>query len=99
MKQWHARYKDQWLAVIGVHTPDYASERSTANVADAVKRFAIRYPVAQDNRYATWNAFHNAFWPALYLIDKKGRIVYRHFGEGSYAETEAAIRALFAQAD
>jgi thiol-disulfide isomerase/thioredoxin len=97
VKQWHAKYKDQGLTVIGVHTPEYPFERSTANVVDANQRLGITYPVAQDNRYATWSAYHNRYWPAVYLIDKKGRIVYTHFGEGGYAETEAAIRTLLAQ--
>jgi hypothetical protein len=55
--------------------------------------------VAQDNHYATWNAYRNRYWPAVYLIDKKGRVVYTHFGEGDYAQTEAAIRNLLAQKD
>ncbi|GAB3253004.1 thioredoxin family protein [Chitinimonas naiadis] len=97
VKQWHDKYKSQGLVVIGVHTPEFPAERSTANVQDALKRFDIRYPVAQDNEYATWDAYNNRFWPAVYLIDKGGRVVYRHFGEGAYAETEATIRRLLAQ--
>lgn len=94
VKQWHERYKDQGLVVVGVHTPEFGHERVRANVERAVKRFGIEYPVAQDNGYQTWNAFSNRYWPALYLIDQNGRIVYRHFGEGAYAETEARIRGL-----
>jgi thiol-disulfide isomerase/thioredoxin len=97
VKSWHEKYKNQGLVVVGVHTPEYPHERSTANVAAALKRFDIQYPVAQDNRYATWDAYHNQYWPATYLIDKSGRIVYTHFGEGQYDETEAAIRRLLAQ--
>ena len=63
----------------------------------ALERFGITYPVAQDNRYATWDAYRNQYWPAFYLIDKQGQIVYRHFGEGKYAETEAEIQRLLAQ--
>jgi thiol-disulfide isomerase/thioredoxin len=97
VKTWYQKYKDQGLAVVGVHTPEYPFERSTDNVRAAIKRFDIRFPVAQDNRYATWSAYSNLYWPAFYLIDKKGRVVYSHFGEGDYAETEAAIRNLIAQ--
>ena len=97
VKGWHDKYKDQGLVVVGVHTPEYPHERSTANVTAALKRFDIRYPVAQDNRYATWGAYHNQYWPATYLIDKSGKVVYSHFGEGKYEETEAAIRRLLAQ--
>jgi hypothetical protein len=82
---------------VGVHTPEYPFERKTANVAEAIKRFDIRYPVAQDNDYATWDAYGNRYWPALYLIDRQGNIVYRHFGEGRYEETEAEIQRLLAR--
>jgi thiol-disulfide isomerase/thioredoxin len=97
VKSWYDKYKSQGLVVVGVHTPEYPYERSTENVTAALKRFDIRYPVAQDNRYATWDAYRNQFWPATYLIDKSGRIVYTHFGEGQYEETEATIRRLLAQ--
>jgi thiol-disulfide isomerase/thioredoxin len=97
IKQWHEKYKDLGLVVVGVHTPEFPFEKSTANVQAALKRFDIRYPVAQDNRYATWSAYHNRYWPALYLVDAQGKIVYQHFGEGQYAETEAAIRNALAQ--
>lgn len=97
VKRWHEKYKDQGLVVVGVHTPEYPFERSTSNVQSAIKRFGIPYAVAQDNRYATWEAYSNRYWPAVYLIDKRGRIVYTHFGEGAYQETEARIQALLAE--
>lgn len=93
---WHAKYKDQGLVVIGVHTPEYAFERKTANVETAIKRFGIQYPVAQDNQYGTWKAYNNQYWPAVYLIDRTGKVVLTHFGEGGYDETEAAIKRLLA---
>lgn len=98
LKAWHEKYKDQGLVVVGVHTPEYAYEKSQANVRAAVQRLQIPYPVAQDNQYATWKAFDNHFWPALYLVDAQGRVVYSHFGEGRYAQTEEKIRQLLAQA-
>nr|WP_082902561.1 thioredoxin family protein [Paraburkholderia ginsengiterrae] len=97
VKSWNEKYKDQGLTVIGVHTPEYPFERDTGNVKTAVKRFGITYPVAQDNSYATWRAYGNEYWPAFYLIDKTGKIVYTHFGEGDYAKTEAEIQTLLAQ--
>jgi len=97
IKSWYSKYNSQGLVVIGVHTPEYPFERSTQNVADALKQFDIRYPVAQDNRYTTWNAYNNQYWPALYLINKKGQIIYTHFGEGDYEVTEKTIRTLIAQ--
>lgn len=89
---WYEKYKDQGLVVVGVHTPEFPFEKDTANVQTALKRFNIAYPVAQDNDYATWGAYKNQYWPAHYLINKEGRIVYTHFGEGEYDVTENMIR-------
>lgn len=97
VRQWHQQYQSEGLVVVGVHTPEYPFERKTENVEAAISRFGIRYPVAQDNQYATWSAYNNQYWPAIYLIDKQGRIAYVHFGEGAYAQTEAQIRTLLAK--
>lgn len=91
---WYEKYKDNNFVVIGVHTPEFEFEKSTANVEMAVKQYKINYPVAQDNDYATWDAYNNRYWPAKYLIDSRGNIRYTHFGEGKYGETEKNIRAL-----
>jgi cytochrome c biogenesis protein CcdA/thiol-disulfide isomerase/thioredoxin len=96
--QWHEKYKDQGLMVIGVHTPEFSFEKEEANVKQAILRHGIRYPVAMDNDYGTWNAYHNHYWPAHYLIDAQGKIREVHFGEGNYEETERAIQTLLAEA-
>ena len=98
LKSWDARYRDQGLTIVGVHTPEFAFERRQSNVADAIGRLGIRYPVVQDNGYGTWNAFGNQYWPAHYLIDASGEVRNVHFGEGKYKQTEAAIRVLLAEA-
>lgn len=91
---WYEKYKDKGFVVVGVHTPEFAFEKDTANVQTALKRHEINYPVAQDNDYATWNAYSNRYWPAHYLIDQQGNVVYVHFGEGKYEETERTIQQL-----
>jgi len=92
--QWYEKYKDQGLVIVGVHTPEFPFEKVTANVEKAVKDFKINYPVAQDNDFGTWNNYNNQYWPAEYLIDQQGNIVYTHFGEGNYDLTENTIRQL-----
>jgi cytochrome c biogenesis protein CcdA/thiol-disulfide isomerase/thioredoxin len=95
---WYEKYAADGFVVIGVHTPEFAFEHDTNNVAEAISRFGITYPVAQDNEYATWRAYSNHYWPADYLIDATGRIRDVHYGEGGYLETEQAIRDLLAEA-
>jgi thiol-disulfide isomerase/thioredoxin len=97
LKSWYARYRDGGFVLIGNHFPEFGAERDLGKLTQAVAQAGIQYPVAQDNDGATWNAFHNNYWPALYLIDKRGRIRYVHTGEGAYAETEANIQRLLAE--
>jgi thiol-disulfide isomerase/thioredoxin len=94
LKAWYATYHRKGLDIVGVHTPEFAFEHVPSNVRDAVRRLGVRYPVALDNGYATWNAYGNQYWPAEYLIDRNGDIRHAHFGEGQYGETEQLIREL-----
>jgi cytochrome c biogenesis protein CcdA/thiol-disulfide isomerase/thioredoxin len=98
LRAWDERYRDAGLSIVGVHTPEFAFERRESNVRDAISANGLRYPVALDNEYGTWQAWSNQYWPAKYLIDARGHVRYWHFGEGDYDETEAAIRALLAEA-
>ena len=95
---WHEKYKDQGFVVVGVHTPEFEFEKKTENVQNAIKQFGISYPVAQDNDFATWNAYNNHYWPAKYLIDVDGNVRYTHFGEGEYDVTEENIKKLLVEA-
>ncbi|MET0230646.1 MAG: cytochrome c biogenesis protein DipZ [Rhodanobacteraceae bacterium] len=98
VRAWYDKYRDQGLVVIGVHAPEFAFEKDIDNVRGAVKDLGVDYPVAIDNDYAIWRAFDNRYWPAHYFVDAEGRIRYHHFGEGDYAESEAVIQKLLAEA-
>ncbi|MGU3538075.1 redoxin family protein [Methylobacterium sp. A54F] len=94
LNRWQAEYGTQGLQVVGIHTPEFGFERARTNVADAVRRLGIRFPVGQDNRSQTWAAWGNRAWPTFYLLDRNGRIVLQREGEGHAHEMESAIRAL-----
>lgn len=94
LKDWYAKYHDKGFEIIGVHSPEFQFERDVGNVKNAVQKYGILYPVALDNRFETWRRYHNRYWPAHYLINKKGEVVYQHFGEGEYDVTEGNIRYL-----
>ncbi len=97
VKQWDAKYRDKGLVIVGVHTPEFAHEHSAKYVGDAIARLGIMYPVVQDNDYRIWSAYHNNYWPTLYLIDKKGQIRFTHIGEGEYDTIERTIAKLLAE--
>jgi thiol-disulfide isomerase/thioredoxin len=94
LRDWHARYEDAGLTIVGVHTPEFLWERAPDRVATAVRELGVRYPVVQDNDSAIWKRFNTWAWPTTVLIDRRGVIRYTHIGEGAYAETEATIRRL-----
>jgi cytochrome c biogenesis protein CcdA/thiol-disulfide isomerase/thioredoxin len=98
LKAWDSAYRKDGLTIVGVETPEFAFEHDAGNVRDAISQFGLRYPVVQDNKMGTWNAYGNQYWPADYLIDAKGQVRYAAFGEGDYDKTETAIRALLAEA-
>jgi cytochrome c biogenesis protein CcdA/thiol-disulfide isomerase/thioredoxin len=98
VKAWAQKYKDQGLVVIGVHSPEFAFEKSVDNVRRAVRDLKIDYPVAVDSNFVIWRRFDNQYWPAHYFIDAAGHIRHHHFGEGEYAESERFIQQLLAEA-
>ena len=92
LREWHAKYGDRGLTIIGVHTPEFEFEKLPENVLDSIEQYDIGWVVPQDNDFRTWRAFNNRYWPAKYLIGPKMDIRYQHFGEGDYLETEHEIR-------
>ncbi|MBV8146261.1 MAG: thioredoxin family protein [Gammaproteobacteria bacterium] len=98
IQAWAEKYRDHGLVVIGVHTPEFSFEKELDNVRRETSAFQIHYPVAVDSEYAIWRAFHNQYWPALYIADAQGHIRHHQFGEGGYAEIERAIQELLTEA-
>jgi thiol-disulfide isomerase/thioredoxin len=94
IRAWSQTYRDEGLVVIAVHTPEFSFEHEIERVRYATKEREIDYPVAVDNHYDVWNAFHNHYWPALYFVDADGVIRDHHFGEGRYEQSERVIQRL-----
>jgi thiol-disulfide isomerase/thioredoxin len=93
LQQWWEKYKDRGFVIVGVHTPEFSFEKDSANVQQALRTYGVTWPVVLDNDMAIWNAYQNRYWPHKYLIDRAGRVVYDHIGEGGYIETERRIAA------
>ena len=98
VKQLHMRYSGDRFVLVGVHTPEFDFERLPENVADAVKRFGIEYPVALDSENVTWKLYGNQYWPRQTLVDANGRVRWEHAGEGDYDKMENQIRELLKEA-
>ncbi len=98
LREWHDKYADDGLVIVGVHSPEFNHEKDLANVQKAVKELGVVWPVAMDNDFSTWRAYENRYWPHLYLADAQGRIRYDHIGEGGYDTTEEWIQRLLKEA-
>ncbi len=98
VRAWAETYRSHGLVVIGVHAPEFLFEQDVGNVRRAVKDMRVEHPVAVDNSFSIWRAFRNRYWPSRYLIDARGRIRHRQFGEGEYERSERAIQQALTEA-
>ncbi|HZT42373.1 MAG TPA: redoxin domain-containing protein [Chthonomonadaceae bacterium] len=98
LQEWNKRYAKDGLVIVGIHTPEFQFAKDPHNVAEAVKRLGITWPVLIDSDYHNWNAYHNGGWPHKFFINDRGLIVADHFGEGAYDRSEALIQQLLKQA-
>jgi len=94
IKVWHGRYGDKGLEILGIHSPEFDFGAEPENVRRAVDELGIPFPVALDPRFATWDAYANRFWPAVYLVDQRGYLCDYYFGEGGYQELETSIQVV-----
>jgi len=97
LKKWDSTYREKGLTTIGVHSPEFDSEKKIENLRREVASLGIRYPVVTDNDFATWKSYDVRAWPTIFVLDKAGRIRGSHEGEGGYAETEQLIQKLLAE--
>ena len=98
IRDWHDKYGETGLVVVGVHAPEFQFERKEENVRQAVADQDVTWAVAMDNGFQTWRSYQNRWWPHKFLIDEQGTIRFHHIGEGAYRETELHIRNLLAEA-
>jgi peroxiredoxin len=98
LRDWHGKYEQAGLTIVGVHSPEFFWEKSLNGVKDAAVRLGIKFPIVQDNGFDIWKRFGVWAWPTIVLIDKKGIIRYSHVGEGAYQKTESVINQLLAEA-
>jgi thiol-disulfide isomerase/thioredoxin len=98
VRAWADKYRDQGLVVIGVHTPEFGFEKDLPRIREAVAQLKVDYPVAVDSNHAIWRAFRNSAWPAIYIVDARGKVRHSHLGEGDYAKSERVIQQLLVEA-
>lgn len=81
LRDFYAGFGTEGFEIIGVHTPEFEHEKVPENVAAALLKHDVSWPVFQDNDFKTWRAYNNRAWPTFYLLDREGNIRYTHRGE------------------
>jgi len=101
MQELYEKYADQGFEIVGIHAPEFSYEAEVANIEEAAAELGVTWPIALDptkRTFHSWQEGPTAHWPRIYLLDRDGHIRYDHIGEGRYAETDAAVQALLAEA-
>lgn len=80
-REWQQELTGQGVALIGIHTPETSAEENVAALADSLKENGLHFPVAVDKQKSMWNEWNNNIWPAVYIIDKRGRLRFWWYGE------------------
>jgi hypothetical protein len=80
LRELEARYPDS-LAVVGVHSGKYITERETPRIRDASIRLDAIHPTLNDRQFRVWRAYAVRAWPTLVAIDPAGRVMGMHAGE------------------
>ena len=93
-REWHRRYAEHGLTIVGVHTPEFSFGKNADHVRRAIESLDIPYPVVLDADFEIWKAYENSYWPAKYFVDSQGMIRARRVGEGGYAESETFLQFL-----
>ena len=93
----YAKYRDQGLEIVGIHSPEFKYEEDVDNIRKALIDLGVTWPVVLDTRRRTfweWQAGGTAYWPRTYVLDREGRVRFDHIGEGKYRELEQTVAFL-----
>jgi hypothetical protein len=99
VREWHRRYANEGLSVVGVQAPRFAFGSDPAAVRRGLERLAVEHPVAIDAEREMWLDYGCEGWPSLFLWGRGGVLRWYQFGEGEYAATEEAIQQELRESD
>ncbi|HEX5928358.1 MAG TPA: DipZ protein [Solirubrobacterales bacterium] len=92
LNEWHRRYREAGLSVVGVQSPRFPFGNDEAAVAAGLAALGVEFPVAIDAERELWGSYGCEGWPSLFLWSLGGALAWVHFGEGEYLETEIAVQ-------
>lgn len=80
MRKLEERYPDA-VAVVGVHSGKYITERETTRIREATIRLGVEHPVVNDRQFRVWRSYAVRAWPTLVAISPRGYVIGTHAGE------------------
>ena len=98
LRKLEQKYPDE-LAVIGVHSAKFTSERDTDNLRKAVLRYELRHPVINDDQFAVWQQYACRAWPTLIFIDPQGKVIGKQEGEITFEQFDPIIEQMLEEFD
>ena len=81
LRAWYAKYQAQGFEIVGVHTPEFESDKDPNALKSSLIKDNVTWAIFQDNLERTWQAYNNRYWPTFYFVDKNGKIRVTHAGE------------------
>ena len=90
LRKLEEKYRDE-LVVVGVHSAKFTTEKESANIDKAIRRFELEHPVVNDKDFRVWSQYSARAWPTLYVIDPEGNILGRHEGEITFEGFDRVI--------
>jgi peroxiredoxin len=73
----HTKFVDKGLRVVGVSVDEGSDD---AAVREFAQQFGITYTIVRDPHTDVYNAFAIPGVPASFLIDRSGKVAWRHLG-------------------
>ena len=98
LRKLERKYKDE-LAVVGVHSAKFTSEKDTENLRKAVMRYEIEHPVVNDSDFEVWRQYSCRAWPTLMFLDPHGKVIGKHEGEITFEDFDPVIREMVQEFD
>ncbi len=80
-RRWQEAFAGKEVTILGIHAPETSGERDVESVRRKADEAGLRFPIAVDNQLANWRAWGNGVWPAVYVIDRRGRVRCWWYGE------------------
>ncbi|KAF7817977.1 protein SUPPRESSOR OF QUENCHING 1, chloroplastic isoform X1 [Senna tora] len=87
------KYKNMPFIVVGVHSAKFDNEKDSEAIRNAVLRYGITHPVANDGDMFLWRKLGISSWPTFAIIGPNGKLLAQISGEGRRKDLDDFVEA------